>query len=214
MKMLQFILLSVFLSSCSDHAIGPGTHNEIGAAVAAHSIAGNDTSKAGPTSATSGGGNTLGVTGPSAEAAVGRIANGFEGNTPPTQGNFSQAIASVKSNLPKVTNVNSASGYDQVELLAYAACADLVDGGQISSVYGVQGSQSVTSQQAALVAAGVRILDNHTANLASQGPNAAAVATALTNLVTLEATNAANSKMAFMTVCIAASTAGSTLLGM
>jgi hypothetical protein len=85
----------------------------------------------------------------------------------------------------------------------------------MQSIYGIQPSATVAANSAALVAAGVRILDAHTAGLASQGPNAAAVSTVFTNLVNNEAaTSGVTSKMAFMAVCIAANSAGSTLLGL
>ncbi|MGZ3721511.1 MAG: hypothetical protein ACXVA9_01190 [Bdellovibrionales bacterium] len=215
MKKLSLVLLSVFMVACSDHAMDPPSHDEIGAAVAAVSIRGNDTTKAGPTTAVSGGPNTLGVTGPTAENAAARIANGFEGNAPVTRGNLRQVLANVKTNLPKVTNVTSAGGYDQVQLLAYAACADIVQDGLMQNMFNVNPNATIAANQGALVAAGLRILDNHTAALASQGPNAAQVTTVFTTLVQTEAADATNtSKMAFMAVCIAASTAGSTLLGM
>jgi hypothetical protein len=215
MRKLSLIILAGFVASCSDHAIGPPQHNDVGAAVAAVSIPGNNTSKAGPTTAVSGGPNQLGVTGPTAESAAARIANGLEGNASVTNGNLRTVLANVKTNLPKVPNVNTASGYDQVQLLAYAACADIVQNGSMQSVYNVQPGATIAANQVALVAAGIRMLDQRTGGLASQGPNAAAVSTVFTTLVTTEAGTSANtSNMAFMAVCIAANSAGSTLLGM
>ena len=220
MTMRELVILLFFIGSfvtaCSDHEIGPPTHGEVGVAVAPVSIAGNNLTKAGPTTAVSGGSNTLGVLAPTADAAVARIANGLEGNAPATSGNFSRALAQLKTNLPKVPNINNATGYDQVQLLAYAACADLTTGGTplMQSKYGVQANAQTTANQAALVAAGIRILDQHAASLASQGPGSAQVTSVFANLVQQQITDGATSKMAFMTVCIAASTAGSTLLGM
>jgi len=215
MRKLILFAIAFILVSCSDHAVGPGFHNEVGAAVAAVSIPGNDSSKAGPTSAVSGGTNTLGVSGPTAESAAFRIANGLEGNASVTNGNLRQVLSNVKTNLPKVTNVNNAAGYDQVQLLAYAACADVVQNGQASSVYNIQMSDTVANNQAALVAAGVRILDAHTGGLASQSSASTQVNTVLTTLVQTESTaSGVTTKMAFMAVCIAANSAGSTLLGM
>lgn len=215
MKKLSVFAAFILLLGCSDHAIGPGNHDDQGVAVAAYSIVGNNTTKAGPTTAVSGGVNTLGVTGPTAESAAGRIANGLEQNAVVTRGNLRTVLNNVRTNLPKVANVNNAAGYDQVQLLAYAGCADVVQSGKMQSVYGIQPTATIATNATALVAAGVRILDAHTAGLASQGPNAAAISTVFTNLVNTEAaTSGVTSKMAFMAVCIAANSAGSTLLGL
>lgn len=215
---IVIILASLLFVGCSDHQVGEGLHGEIGLALPPRSLEGNTSgTQAGPTTDVSGGPNTLGVTAPTAEAAVSRIANGFEGRAPATQGNFRTALQNVKTNLPKLTNVNNAAGYDQIQLLAYAACADLTTGGTpvMQSVYGVQPSATIAANQTALVNAGVRILDQHAAGLASQGPGAAQVNTVLTSLVQAQAAGAGNtSKMAFMAVCIAATTAGTALLGM
>jgi hypothetical protein len=126
-------------------------------------------------------------------------------------------LAQVQSNLPDKANVDETTGYDQVEILAYAACADLTVGSKpkMQSVYGVNAGASVAQNQAALVAAGVRMMDQHTAGLASQGPAAAQVNSIFTGLVQTEASAGSNtSKMAFMAVCIAANTAGAAMLGL
>lgn len=209
-------LVGLALVGCSDHALGPGIHNEVGVASLPSSIAGNGTSKAGPTTGVSGGPNLAGVSVPTTTAVVGRIENGLEKNALSTTGNFSKALTQVRANLPKVANVNDAAGYDQAQLLVYAACSDLTVGGtpKMQSKYNVQPSATIAANQAALIAAGVKMLDQHTAGLASQGPAAAQVTTILTNLVQAQAADATNtSKMAFMAVCIAANTAGSMLLG-
>jgi hypothetical protein len=207
-------LLPLLLLACSDHEIGPGIHGEIGAAVAASSIAGNSSGSAGPTTGLSGGPNLLGVTVPTGTAAVGRIQNGLEGLVKPTQGNFQRSLAQVRTNLPKSTDVTAAAGYDQIELLVYSACSDLTSGSVplMQSKYGIQPSATVTANQAALVAAGMRMLDQHTAGIASQGSASAQLTTIFTGLVLAQTGN--TSKMAFMTVCIAANTAGTALLGM
>jgi hypothetical protein len=198
--------------ACSDHESLPQRYTAVGINAPPVSIAGNNTTKAGPTTSVSGGPNTLGVAIPTATAVVGRIENGLEGKALSTSGNFSRALAQVKTNLPKVSNVNNATGYDQVQLLAYAACSDMT--GQMQTMYGISASNSIASNQAALIAAGIRILDKHAAGLASAGPGAAQVTTVLTNLVQTEAADASNtSTIAFMAVCIAASTAGATMLG-
>jgi hypothetical protein len=214
---LGFVILGLSLVSCSAHVLGPGIHGEVGVAVAPSSIAGNGPDHAGPTLPVSGGANALGVTVPTSTAVVGRIETGLEGNAPATAGNFAKALTQVRSNLPKVTNVADAAGFDQVELLAYAACSDLTTGSpaMMQSKYNVQVASTIAANQAALVAAGIKMLDQHTAGLASQGPAAAQISTIFTNLVQAQAGVTSNtSKIAFMAVCIAANTAGSAMLGM
>lgn len=208
-------LISLMLLSCSNHVKGPPPHGETGIAVAPQSLKGNGLGNAGPTPPVSGGPNTLGVSVPTARASIGRIENALEGRSPATAGNFNRAIAQVQSNLPRVSNPKEAAGYDQIQLLAYAACSDLTTGGTpiMQSAYNVQRNSSVSANQAALIAAGIRILDQNVAGLASQGPNATDVTTVFTTLVQAQITAGASSTVAFMAVCIAAATAGSTMMG-
>lgn len=213
------ILMSLIavLARCSDHEILGTFHGEVGVALAPQSITGNGLSKAGPTTAVSGGTNTLGVLIPTTTGIVARIENGLEKNAVSTKGSFAKSLAQVRTNLPKTADVTSAAGFDQVELLAYSACADLTTGSTplMQSVYNVQTAGTIASNQAALVAAGVRMLDQHAAGLASQGPASAQVTTILTNLVQTEAAVGTNTSiMAFMVVCIAANTAGTAMLGL
>ncbi|PWU17454.1 MAG: hypothetical protein C5B49_08800 [Bdellovibrio sp.] len=215
-QFLFLTLLFLTLASCSEHLVLPQRYTAVGVAIPPVSMSGNSTSKAGPTTADTGGTLALGVTVPTADSVAARIENGLEKNATRTSGHFADLLSQVQTNLPKVTNVNSASGYDQIELLTFAACADLTEGSPstMESVYGIQPGNSIASNQSALIAAGLRILDQHTAGLASQGPGAAQVTTVLTNLVQAEAGVGSNtSTMAFMAVCIAASTAGAALLG-
>lgn len=149
---------------------------------------------------------------PTANAVVQRLQNGLQGRAPSTAGNFAKALALVKTNLPAVTDPTKATGYDQVQLLAYAACSDLKAGMQTN--YQVNPNGTIASNQAALVAAGVSMLDQYTAGLASQGPTASQVSTAFTNLVTtIAATQGNTSTIAFVSVCIAANVTGVTMLG-
>jgi len=219
MKYNKLLLaVSVFaVVGCSDHTIAPPDYAAAGAAVTPHSMKGNVISNAGPTTPVSGGSNMAGITVPTATAAVGRIQNGLEGNVMASSGNFAKAFKQVKTNLPDATNINNATGYDQIQLLVYAACSDLTTGGtpMMQSVYGIQPAASIATNQAALIAAGVRMLDKHVAGLASAGPDSAQINTIFTNLVQAQAAGGSNtSKMAFMAVCIAANSAGATLLGM
>ena len=203
--------------ACSDHEIPKPFHGEVGVAVAPQSITGNVLAKAGPTTAVSGGPNQTGVLVPTVTGIAARIENGLEKNSLSTKGNFSKSLAQVRTNLPKTASVTDAAGYDQVELLAYSACSDLTTGSTplMQTVYNVQAGGTIAANQAALVAAGVRILDQHSASLASQGPASAQVNTVFTNLVASEAAVGSNtSTIAFMAVCIAANTAGAAMLGL
>jgi hypothetical protein len=108
-----------------------------------------------------------------------------------------------------------ASGYDQVQLLVYAACSDLTTGNTplMQSKYSVTKTGSIATNSANLIAAGRRMLDNYVAGLASQGPTSAEVTAALTTLVnTIAGQAGGNSTIAFMSVCMAANTAGATLM--
>ncbi len=153
---------------------------------------------------------------PTGDAVVARIQNGLQGNVSSTTGNFAKALALLKPNLPQVTDPTKATGYDQVQLLAYAACSDLTTGKTplMQSKYNVSPTATIATNQSALVMAGVQMLDQYTAGLASGGPTSAQVNTAFTSLVTQLTGDSTNtSTIAFVSVCIAANTAGSTLLG-
>lgn len=153
---------------------------------------------------------------PTSEAVVIRIQNGLQKNVSPSAGNFAKALLQTKANLPITTDPTKATGYDQVQLLVYGACSDLAAGGGalMLSKYSVNAATSIAANQAALVAAGVKMLDQHVAGLASQGPTSAQVTSALTTLVAQVAAVGGNtSTIAFMSVCIAANTAGSSMMG-
>lgn len=155
------------------------------------------------------------LTGPTADAVVGRLANGLEGSVNPTAGNFARSLASLRNNLPKSTDPTKATGFDQVQLLVYAACSDLTTGATpiMRSRYNVIPTNTIATNQNALVAAGVRMLNQHVAGLASDPLVAGEVTAAFTELVTKNAAVAnTTSTMAFMSVCIAANTAGSSMM--
>ncbi len=216
MKYVLFVT-SLALCACSEHQIEAPPHGEIGVAVAASSIPGNNISQAGPATPVTGGPNQQGVLVPTGPAIVARLENGLEKNALATRGNFEKTLGLVKTNLPARTNILNAAGFDQVELLAYAACSDLTTGKTpiMQTVYGIDSAATISANQVRLVVAGLRMLDKHTAGLASQGPDSAAVSTVLTNLVQAQAAVGTNtSKMAFMAVCIAANTAGASMLGL
>jgi hypothetical protein len=155
------------------------------------------------------------LTVPTADAIVARLKIGLENNVSPQAGNFQRSLAQVRTNLPKDTDPMKASGYDQVQLLVYAACSDLTTGNTplMQSKYSVTKTGSIATNSANLIAAGRRMLDNYVAGLASQGPTSAEVTAALTTLVnTIAGQAGGNSTIAFMSVCMAANTAGATLM--
>jgi hypothetical protein len=153
---------------------------------------------------------------PTGPAVVSRLTNGLQGNASPLTGNFAKSLKQVSTNLPRVTDPSKASGYDQVELLVYAACTDLTSGGTNSAMqskYGVTATGAIASNQTALVNAGVKMLDQYVAGLASQGPTSAQVTASFTALLTdISSQSGSTSTIAFVAVCIAANTAGSTLM--
>lgn len=216
---IQKILVAVAavnFIACADHRAGIPPHGEIGVAVAPQSIPGNSVNKAGPVNPHSGGANMTGIAVPTAQSVAARIQNGLGGLVLPTAGNFQRGLAAVRTNLPKVPDVTKAAGFDQIQLLSYAACSDLTTGATplMRTRYNVNPTATIATNQAALIAAGMAILDAHTGGLASQGPNAAQVTTVLTNLVQQQAAVGTNtSTIAFMAVCIAANTAATTMLG-
>ena len=82
----------------------------------------------------------------------------------------------------------------------------------MKSAYGVDPKATVANSQAALIAAGMKMLDQYTAGLASNSEATTQVRSALQDLVqTVTAGN--TTTIVFMSVCIAANTAGSMLLG-
>lgn len=156
------------------------------------------------------------MTVPTGNGVIVRVQNGLENNVSAASGNFKKVLAQVQPNLPKVTDPTKATGFDQVQLMVYGACSDLTTGTtpKMQSVYNVNPNNPIATNQAALVAAGVRMMNQYTAGLASNSAATPAVNSALNNLVTtLEGDSTNTSKIAFMSVCIAANTAGSTLMG-
>jgi len=162
------------------------------------------------------------LTTPTTDAVVQRIRNGLEGRVNPAAPNnaltnFTRTLANVRSNLPKVTDPLKVTGFDQVGLLAYGACSDLTlpnnnTAGMVAN-YSIVRAGTITANQAALVNAGIRMLDQHTAGLASNSAAAAGVRASFETLVSQVNVAGNTSTIAFMAVCIAANTAGSSMLG-
>lgn len=210
------ITVGLLTLSCAQHRIGAPPHGEVGVANAPSSIPSNTVQNAGPLMDLTAGPNQKGVLIGAAGGVVGRIQTGLQNDVLPSRGNFARALTQVRSNLPKVTDVTKASGFDQAQLLVYAACSDLTTGtpSLMSSKYNVNPAATVSTNQVALQAAGKTMLDQHTAGLASQGPAAVQVDTILTNLIQTQVTGGSTSTVAFMAVCIAANTAGALMLGL
>ena len=147
---------------------------------------------------------------PTADAVIGRIRNTLIG-VDPLAGNFAKAIAQVKPNLPQMTNPVQATGLDQIPLLVYAACTDA----KLAS-YNVPTTGTVSANSAALVAAGMKMLDAGLAGLASQGASSGDFQAALQALVsTLAADKATTQTMttSFIAVCMASTTAPVSMVG-
>jgi hypothetical protein len=147
---------------------------------------------------------------PTADAVIGRVRNTLVG-VDPLAGNFAKAIAQVKPNLPQMTNPVQATGLDQIPLLVYAACTDV----NLAS-YGVPTTGTISANSAALVAAGMKMLDAGLASLASQGASNGDFQAALQALVsTLAADKAITQTMttSFIAVCMASTTAAVSMVG-
>ncbi len=149
---------------------------------------------------------------PTAKAIAARIQNGVKNNAVSTSKNFAASLAQLGTNLPENTNPNLATGYDQVPLLAYAACSDIAP-----SVYGITQTgtgTNITNARANLIAAGVNILDQHTGGLASTGPLAAQTSAIFGQLVDDNAKITGETVlMEFVSVCMTANTFGAQMLG-
>ena len=153
---------------------------------------------------------------PTRDAIVARLEIGLENNAKSGSGNFARALTQVKSNLPKQTDPTKVTGLDQVQLLVYGACSDLTTGNtpSMKSKYNVDPVATIATNQTALINAGVKMLDKYVAGLATESNAAATIRTALNTLTAeLIASGNTTSTIAFMAVCIAVNTAGSSMMG-
>lgn len=154
---------------------------------------------------------------PTREAVIARLEIGLEGNAKAATGNFARALTQVKTNLPKLTDPLKVTGFDQVQLLVYGACSDLTTGTtpSMKSKYFVDPATGIAANQQALLAAGLKMLDRHVAGLATESSASTEINSALNSLISdlATATPANTTTIAFMSVCIAANTAGSSLMG-
>ena len=147
---------------------------------------------------------------PTADAVIGRIRNTLTG-VDPLAGNFAKAIAQVKPNLPQTANPVQATGLDQVPLLVYAACTDAK-----LATYSVPTTGTITANSAALVAAGMKMLDTGLASLATNGGSAGdfqAALQALVNTLAADKTTTQTMTTSFIAVCMASTTAAVAMVG-
>ena len=146
---------------------------------------------------------------PTGTSAIQRIIIGVGGRASTTTANTKVAYQKLGGNLGDTTDPTQMSGGDSNMLLAYAACADAN-----GAVFGNIKMTLTTSQnKAALVAMGMKIMDTYTAGLASGGSASAQLNTVFSGIVDQSIANGATPQMAYITVCTAAVTAGSTMLG-
>jgi hypothetical protein len=147
---------------------------------------------------------------PMADAVIGRIRNTIIG-VDPLAGNFAKAIAQVKPNLPQKANPVQATGLDQIPLLVYAACTDAK-----LAAYSVPTTGTISANSAALIAAGMKMLDTGLAGLCSGGASSGDFQAALQALVsTLAADKTTTQTMttSFIAVCMASATAAVSMVG-
>ncbi|MBS1960622.1 MAG: putative Ig domain-containing protein [Bdellovibrionales bacterium] len=171
---------------------------------------------AGSTTACNANGMNSGLTGcgsmmtPTTYAVIARLVKvlGAAGVSP-TAGNFKTTLDQAKSSLPDNADPQVATGYDQIPLLVYSACADAK-----ASSYGVSTSATVANSTSALVAAGVAMVNAHVGNLAAAGTALNTQVTAVfTTLVNADAAAGATTAQTFISVCQAANTFGIEMTG-
>jgi hypothetical protein len=151
---------------------------------------------------------------PTADGVIGRIQNALVGANP-LAGNFAKAIAQVKPNLPQVANPLQAVGLDQIPLLVYAACSDVK-----MSAYNVPNTGAISDNAAALVSEGMTILNTALGGLATDAPQSSQLQAKIQSLVDAlaadkksDGTAAQTMKTSFVSVCMAATTAGVGMVG-
>lgn len=150
---------------------------------------------------------------PASSAVVLRITNGLRDPRGATTanvgtGNFQTAFRQFGANLPQSTNPRTATGYDQVSLLAYAACTDVP-----SARFGVIDANSVDQNRAALIKAGTQFVDNYTGGLGSNSAYAVQVAKVFETLVAADEAEGDSTRFVFISVCMAASSFGAQMMG-
>ena len=158
-------------------------------------------------------GATLSGTGalsvPTTNGIISRVINGVGGRASVHSLSFELATRNFAANLSNSTDPTQLNGADMNMLLAYSAC---VDAG--ATTFGhINTSKTVAQNQVALVTLGMSIMDSYLAGLASGGAASAQLQTTFNNIVSQSIANGATPQMAYVTVCTAAVTAGSTMLG-
>jgi hypothetical protein len=150
---------------------------------------------------------------PTAKGLMFRIENAMGLSAATTASSLRTTYGQIMPDLSNAADPTQFSGGDGNMMLAYAACVDSITINNPSWGLTAKNPASNAANQAALIAAGMKIMDQYTAGLASGGSNSAQVQTAITNIVSNSISDGATVREAFITVCTAANTAGSTLLG-
>jgi hypothetical protein len=98
------------------------------------------------------------------------------------------------------------SGEDQISSLSFAACNDLV---ALKQTFGVDTTSTVALQKSNLIAAGLTIVNNHTAGLASSDSSInQQVLAALSTMINDPSYASASVTQVFVGICTGASTFG------
>jgi hypothetical protein len=179
-------------------------------------------------------GNPLSTLAPTADALVGRIEKGINGvgmadyssgalkalNTPigvshlAAGTNCLSAYKQVGANLNNNPNPNKANIGAPITQLIFSCCSDVVKGGKLAA-FGVtaRASDPLTgANQGQVAAAGVKILDQYTAGLASNGPMAKDAAKVFADQLSASPAGT-RVEDAFAHVCLAAVAYGATMTG-
>jgi mono/diheme cytochrome c family protein len=134
-----------------------------------------------------------------------------------TSRNTAQALKIVGSSLPSTTDPLSASGQSAIPVLVYAMCSD-VSAAQAKSYFGVDTTQSVSSQSANLAAAGAQMVNSYVGGLAANGTMNGTIQNlynqtlaTFSSLVT--ANSSAGTAEEFTLVCTSANVFGIEMLG-
>jgi uncharacterized repeat protein (TIGR01451 family) len=147
---------------------------------------------------------------PTTHAVVGRILKvlGPAGVTMAST-NFAASLSSVATSLPTVASPLTATGYDQIPLLVFSACADANP-----AFYTVNTGLTASANSTALINAGVAMVNAHVAGEAATGTALnAQVVQIFTQLVNDNVAAGSSARVAFNSVCMAANTFGVEMTG-
>jgi hypothetical protein len=154
---------------------------------------------------------------PTAKAIIGRL-EAVMGVAQSSQFYFNKASGTLTPTIAYSTDPTMFAGADSNMALAYAACVDNRSGAKfgINMKLNIATPADQVTLQPQLVAAGLQILDLYTGGLANQGAAKPQLTAAFNAIVAQSIANVPNgttTQMAWISVCTAANTAGTTLLG-